>query len=270
MTDRGLLRRGRSALRDAIADVARRSFAAGRIPIRTISGTPGHDGLPVLMCTWARIERLPATIAELDAQRDLDRPIDLYIWNNRRDRHADVVAAAAAAARTGSLRSVSVVRSPVNLSSVARFYVARRLVLDGATGPFVVVDDDLRLPPDLGRVAVDAYAPRSAAGFWAWTVDGAYWRRTRAQVGDRVDHLGPAGMVADLEILADRAFFDRLPREDWSMDDVWFSHWLLAHDMPMRRLPIEIDFLEDEHNMYPSLTDRKSAFHERLRRERGA
>lgn len=270
MTDRGLLRRGRSALRDAIAHVARRRFATGRIPSRTIVGTPGPDGLPVVMCTWARIERLPATIAELDAQRDLDRPVDLYIWNNRRDRHPDVVAAAAAAACNASLRSITVVRSPVNLSSIARFYIARHLLLDGATGPFVVVDDDLRLPADLGRVALDAFRPRSASGFWAWTLDGSYWARTRAEVGDRVDHLGPAGMVADLAIVADRGFFDDLPREDWTMDDVWFSHWMLAHAMPMHRLPIDIEFLDDEHNMYPSLTDRKSAFHERLRRERGA
>ncbi|GAA2171696.1 hypothetical protein GCM10009846_06510 [Agrococcus versicolor] len=268
MRGRGLLRSGRSWLRDSIAALARRRFASGRIPLRVVAGTPGHDGLPVLMCTWARIERLAETIAELDEQRGVDRPIDLYVWNNRRDRHDDVVAIATAAARSGSLRSISIVRSPVNLSSVARFYVARRLVLDGATGPFVVVDDDLRLPDDLARVALEAYAPRSAAGFWAWTVDGPYWARTRAEVGDRVDHLGPAGMVADLEILRDRAFFDDLPVDDWSMDDVWLSHWMLAHGMPMRRLPIDIDFLEDEHNMYPTLVDRKVDFHDRLRRER--
>ena len=268
MPTRTLALRARPALRDAIAAVARRRFAAGAIPQRTVLGTPAPDGLPVLMCTWARIEALPRPLAELDAQVD-SPPIDLRIWNNRRDQHAQLLDAIASYAPTGALRSVSVVRSPVNLSSIARFYLARRLWLDGARGPFIVIDDDLILPPELARVALEHHEPRTATGFWAWTIVYDYWSRKRAEVGDRVDHLGPAGMVTDLEIVADRRFFDDLPVADWRMDDIWFSHWMLSHDMPMRRLPIEIDFVVDDHNMYTSATDTKIEFHERLRRSRG-
>jgi hypothetical protein len=99
---------------------------------------------------------------------------------------------------------------------------------------------------------------------WAFRVTGAYWERERAQPGERVDHLGPGGMVADLALMADRAFFDDLPLEHWYLDDVWLSHYAPAHGIRLRRLPTDVEFVDDDHNIYLSLAEQKVRFHDWL------
>ena len=256
-------------LKHRIAATLRDRFADGRFRWRTVLGAPSDDGVPVVMCAWARIDRFGEVLRTLDDQRDAP-PIDLLVWNNRRAEHRSLVRTAASFAPSGSLRSVRVVRSPFNLSSIARFYLARRLLLDGRRGPFIVFDDDQRLPPDFVRIALDAYEPRIAAGVWAWAVLGDdYWQRVRAEPGGGVNHLGPGGMVADLALVEDRAFFDELPTEHWSMDDVWMSHFARSRGFELRRLPTDVEFIDDDHNMYPTLVERKIEFFAWLRsRER--
>lgn len=250
-------------LKAPIAALLRARFADGRFHSKTVLGTPADDGMPVVMCAWARVPRIHEVLATLDEQVGAP-PLDLYIWNNRRAEHADLVRRIRAWRGRGALRSVTVVRSPFNLSSIARFYLARRLWLEGRRGPFVVFDDDQRLPSDFIAIAVRSHAPCTASGVWAWVIVSDYWSRRPAGPGEHVDHLGPGGMIADLQLVSDRAFFDGLPTDHWSMDDVWFSHYAPAHGIALRRLPTEVRFVEDNHNMYPHLTQRKVDFHEML------
>ena len=73
--------------------------------------------LPVIVCTWRRIERLPRTLELLAAQ---DVPVQACIWNNSPERDR----VDAAAARAGI--PVSVYHSPRNIGGFGRFYLARQ------------------------------------------------------------------------------------------------------------------------------------------------
>ena len=251
-------------LKAPLAARLRDRFANGRFRVKTVLGAADDAGLPVVMCAWARISMIEEVLDTLDAQEGAP-PLDLSIWNNRRREHAELVRRIRSWQPRGALRSVEVVRSPFNLSSVARFYLARRLWLTGRRGPFVVFDDDQRLPQDFIATAVGNFQPGTASGVWAWQIVADYWSRRQAEPGEHVDHLGPGGMIADLDLVRDRAFFDALPIECWSMDDIWFSHYAPAHGIRLRRLPTEVRFVDDDHNMHPHLVNQKIAFHERLR-----
>ncbi|MBO1770692.1 hypothetical protein [Agrococcus sp. TF02-05] len=258
------LERTARAAKDRAAAVLRDRWAAGRFRASTVVGEPGDDGLPVVMCAWKRIDRLGEVLAGLDAQQG-SPPLDLGIWNNRRGDHDRLLEAVRSIERRGALRSVTVVRSGFNVGSIGRFYLARRLWLSGRRGPFAVIDDDQRLPQDFFAVAASSYRPGTAAGVWAFRVGEEYWERRRAEPGDRVDHLGPGGMIADLALVSDRAFFDELPLEHWHLDDVWMSHYAPAHGIELVRLPTDVEFVDDDHNIYLGLAEQKVAFHRWLR-----
>lgn len=248
------------AAKDRTAAALRDRWADGRFRPTTVVGAPGDDGLPIVMCAWKRIDRLGEVLAGIDAQQG-SPPLDLGIWNNRRGDHGRLLEVVRSFEPRGSLRSVTVVRSTFNAGSIGRFYIARRLWLQGRRGPFAVIDDDQRLPRDFFAIAVRSYRPRTAAGVWAFEVGDDYWDRRRSEPGGRVDHLGPGGMVADLALVADRAFFDDLPLEHWHLDDVWMSHYAPAHGIELARLPTDVEFVDDDHNIYLGLAHQKVAFH---------
>lgn len=205
----------------------------------------------------------------IDAQTT-DAAVDVYLWNNNKGDHAEYMAQLESYSPTGRIRSVSIVKTPFNLGSIARFYWARRLVAQGATGPVVVVDDDEDLPPDFLAVCQREYRPRTAAAFWAWIVRDSYWDRTYAEPGDHVDHVGPGGMVCDIEIFGDESFFHDLPLEYWFLDDLWFTYFARQHGYELRRLPVHLEFVLDETNQYRSFIDKKVEFLEYLRALRKA
>ena len=93
--------------------------------------------MPVVMCTWQRIERLPRTLELLAAQ---DVPVVLYICNNNR-READRLDALLAQSPV----PVQSVHSSRNVGSFARFYLARDLAERHDT--ILFIDDD----QDFGR-----------------------------------------------------------------------------------------------------------------------
>jgi hypothetical protein len=198
-------------------------------------------------------------------EQDTDRPIDVYLWNNNRAAHAEFDGIVRAFRASGRVRSVSLAKSPFNLGSIARFYWARRLVLRGATGPVVVVDDDEILPPHFLSLCIEHHSPRSASAFWAWRIDGGYWDRERAEPGEHVDHVGPGGMVVDLSLFANRAFFTDIPARFRFLDDVWFSHFAPRHGVELRRLPIELEFVDHETNQFHAQVADKVEFFEYLR-----
>lgn len=225
--------------------------------------------LPVLMCLWNRPTRLIPMLEMIDAQTT-DAAVDVYLWNNNKADHAEYMSQLESYTPTGRIRSVSIVKTPFNLGSIARFYWARQLVAQGVTGPVVVVDDDEEIPADFLEVCLREYHPRTAVAFWAWIVHDSYWNRTFAEPGDVVNHVGPGGMVCDIEIFGNESFFRDLPLEYWFLDDLWFTYFAREHGYELRRLPVHIDFVLDETNQYRSFIDKKVEFFEYLRALDGA
>ena len=194
---------------------------------------------PVVMCTWKRIGRLDRT---LELLADQDAPATLYVWNNNRRE----------AKRIDSLLA----RSPIpaqsfhcnrNIGSFGRFYVAHGLAERHKVVLFI--DDDQEFGRTMVADQLASFAPRSLAGWWAFTYrPGArsYAQRDRVQAPlHRADYVGVGGMVADAAVFTDPALF-RCPRRYWFVDDMWLSFFAThVHGWELRRSLAEFEFAND-------------------------
>lgn len=165
----------------------------------------------------------------------------------------------------GVLASVSLVRSPFNLGSMSRFYLARQLARREGSRPFIVLDDDENVESDFVTRALDAYDPRALTAFWAFRAHRKnYSERDFAAPGEFVNHIGPGGMVADAAFFLDDDFFRKIPEQFWLLDDVWLSAYGPSRGYRLAKLDVAIEFVMDETNSYRSFIDSKQAFYEFL------
>ncbi|UDF12595.1 hypothetical protein LH407_10580 [Antiquaquibacter oligotrophicus] len=249
---------------DALAfDKARSDYLAGDFAPTLSLGTPKRRRVAVIMCLWNRPQRMGEVLAMLAGQV-LSGGIDLYLWNNCPEDHEIYEKAIRDHGLRGALRSVQLVKSDVNLGSIARFYIARKLAAEGMAGPIIILDDDENVKRTFVRQALWRYNPKEITAWWAFQVNGAYWDKTPAERGDRVDHIGPGGMICDSRIFLDDRFFTELPDKYWFLDDLWLTYW--AHDkgIPLRKLDVTIDFVLKEKNQWYSLVDLKEEFYTEL------
>lgn len=195
--------------------------------------------VPVVMCTWKRIERLPRTLELLAEQ---DTPASLYVWNNNRRESSRIDELLA----NGAVPAQSVHCSR-NIGCFGRFYLARELAQAHETVLFI--DDD----QDFGRTMVGdqlaSFRPASLAGWWAFDYRrGArsYAERDRVdEPGSSADYVGVGGMVADASIFADAGLFG-CPRRYWFVDDLWLSYYATqVRGWELRRSRAEFRFAAD-------------------------
>jgi hypothetical protein len=198
-----------------------------------------RERVPVIMCTWRRIDRLPDTLRMLGEQ---DTPASLYIWNNN-PREA------------GQLDGL-LARSPVpaesihssrNIGPFGRFYLARDLAQTHDAVLFI--DDDQGFGATMVSDQLASFAPRTLAGWWAFTYrPGArsYAERDRVlEPLDRAEYIGVGGMVADAAVFKEPALFD-CPRRYWFVDDLWLSYYAGAVlGWTLRRSSAEFAFASD-------------------------
>lgn len=254
-----------NALKSRAKSVIKRRLLAGRFRSRTWAyGTEQDGDVAVLMCLWNRPERLVDVLRLLDAQTGVGG-VRLYLWNNARHDHERYVSTLDGFRPGGALRSARLVRSPFNLGSIARFYWARKLVLTAGPQPIVVLDDDEDIQDDFLASALRQYDPQAVTAWWAWTLGTqGYYDRTPAQVGDRVDHVGPGGSIMSSEIFADPRFFTKMPQEFWLLDDVWLSYFAKARGYRLAKLDVPIEFVLAETNQHHGQADLKRAFFDTL------
>lgn len=216
--------------------------------------------VPVVMCTWKRIDRLPRTLEMLAEQ---DTATTLYIWNNnpREAQRLDALLAR-------SPIPVQSVHCSRNIGCFGRFYLARDLA--AVQVPVLFVDDD----QDFGRSMVAdqlaSFEPQSLAGWWAFTYrPGArsYAERERVETPRQpADYVGVGGMVADATIFRDDALF-RCPRRYWFVDDIWLSYYAShIRGWRLRRSLAEFRFAADELDIDLTLAMTKIRMFRRLKR----
>lgn len=215
------------------------------------------------MCLWNRPDRLEHILRTLDAQIGVSG-IQLYIWNNARDDQARYLDDLSRFRALGVLTAVHIVRTPYNLGSIARFYWARKLAKREGAGPMIVIDDDENIETTFVSDALREYDPGAFTGWWAWTIGQGYWDRTPAESGERVDHIGPGGMVCDRAVFRDSRFFTRLPLRYWVLDDLWLSYYARATGYRLAKLDVNIQFVMDETNQHHNLADLKREFYDFL------
>jgi hypothetical protein len=197
------------------------------------------DRVPVIMCTWKRMHRVPRILEMLAGQ---GQPTALYVWNNNRRQASELDALL--------IRSevpVQAIHCHRNVGPFGRFYLARDLA---ATHEMVLfVDDDQDFGPSMVGDQAASFTPASLAGWWAFTYrPGArtYADRDRVETPlRRADYVGIGGMVADASIFTDEALF-RCPRRYWFVDDLWLSYYAGAvRGWRLRRSLAEFEFEPD-------------------------
>ena len=216
--------------------------------------------VPVVMCTWKRVERLPRTIELLAEQ---DTPAVLYVWNNNHrevERVDDYV-------RRSPIPAQSV-HSERNIGCFGRFYVARDLA--STHQAVVFVDDDQEFGRSMISDQLASFEPRTLAGWWAFTYrHGArtYAARDRVPAPLRPAHyVGVGGLVADTTIFADEGLFG-CPRRYWFVDDIWLSYYAShVRGWKLRRSLAEFTFAPDEHDMDTTLWATKARMFRYLKR----
>lgn len=207
------------------------------------------------MCQWRRAEFVDRLLADLAAQQGVR--CTLVLWCNN-PLAAPALARAIRRMPQGAVVDVRLVRSRENLGGLARFVVARHLHAAGHPGPVVTIDDDMRLAPDVVRTLLDAGGERRYAGHWAWNpIADDYHERTMADDGGRAAYVGTGGAVVDPAI-ADDAFFSLLPDRFVAVEDLWAS--VVAHHRgwDVRRVALDVEFVDDGRDQYTALPTRKA------------
>jgi hypothetical protein len=216
--------------------------------------------VPVIMCVWKRIDRLPHTLEMLAEQ---DTPAALYIWNNN-PREVDRLDALVA----GSPIPAQLVHCNRNIGCFGRFYIARELA--EVHDALLFIDDD----QDFGRRMVSdqmaSFEPESIAGWWAFRyLPGARSYAERKRVDrpmEPADYVGVGGLVADARIFRDSALF-RCPRRYWFVDDIWLSYYTShVHGWRLRRSFAEFQFDSDGKDVHETLWPTKARMFRYLKR----
>lgn len=231
-------------------------------PTPTVYGQSASDAQPVIMCLWRRPERLAAILEELAGQ-DLDQRIELLLWNNEPGNDA-LYRNLLAEGVDGALARVELYSSPVNVGGAGRMLAADTLRRRGYRGPVVLLDDDQRVGPAFLRNLRDSWSERTYAGVWAWRIHGDYWDRSPAAPGQPATYVGTGGSVVDVELLTDSGLRRALDSADLMLEDILLS-WR-ANQLGFRVVGAgaPFEFVEDEHDQWHALADRKPALYARL------
>jgi hypothetical protein len=195
--------------------------------------------VPVIMCAWNRIERLPRTLELLAEQ---ETAATLYVWNNNR--------------REAERLDFFLARSPIpaqsvhcnrNIGGFGRFYMARDLA--DAHDAVLFIDDDQDFSRSMVADQLASFESESLAGWWAFT-----YRPGARSHGDRkraktplqpADYVGAGGMIADPAIFKDPELL-ACPRRYWFVEDMWLSYYAShIRGWRLRRSLAEFRFASD-------------------------
>lgn len=217
------------------------------------------------MCLWKRTDRLPEVIAQL-SQQEGGKPVRLILWNNDAAFRRKYEQATKGIVLTGSLSSVELFTSRINVGGIARFIVAHRLVVGGYRGPFITLDDDQNVSGTFLRDMLRASGPNKIAGWWAFRNSSGYWDRTEAADGEDCTYVGTGGAIFDSALVRDRSFFTRLPARYGFLEDTWASHVALTRGWALKKVDTPIEFVLAEHDQGHVLAGLKEEFYQYLSR----
>ncbi|WP_144714058.1 hypothetical protein [Curtobacterium pusillum] len=224
---------------------------------------PAIDGIPIVICLWNRPERVHEIVSMLES---LDPPtrLKLLFWNNA-EANAPQYGWTADHVPSGSLASIDLVNSSVNIGGLARFVAVRWLRNSGYDGPVLMLDDDQIVAPSFVSDLLDDWTPESIVGWWAFNQVRSYWDREQVEVGAETDHVGTGGTVLDSSLVDDDRFFFDLPRRFAFMEDQWMSYQALARGWRLQKARTTMHFVLEERNQYHAMIELKDEFHRYLR-----
>lgn len=209
--------------------------------------------VPVVMCTYRRLDNLLTTITMLESQTGVSPR--LFIWNNNLK---DTQKVSELVMKDHKI-PVKVFHSRRNIGGFGRFFIGRQLA--HSFQYLVTIDDDQTFKQNMLKTFVDEFEPKTICGFWAWRIKGDYWDRERTKSSERGHYVGTGGAVFDTSLFLDEAFFRCCPRRYWFIEDLWASYyadskkgWKLVASKNV------LDFLHDNKDQYHHLQLLKKRF----------
>lgn len=216
----------------------------------------------VIMCTWKRPDLIGMTLEHLDNQKlAKGQSIELYIWNNNLRIANKLSRRITSYTPTGSLLNVKLHNSLVNIGGFGRFYMAR--AIQSKYQHVIFIDDDESLPTDFISKAQKMQKPKTIASHWAFSMKTGYWDRTSVSGNQQANYCGTGGMVLDSSIFLNNELY-ACPLKYWFVEDLWLSLFAVNQGWKLRKLAVDITFIEDGNNQYESMLGKKADFYDYL------
>lgn len=224
------------------AGILGKLLSAPRLPAISRGYIDPH-AVPVVMCLWNRPERLPIVLEQIAGQ-STRLPLRMMLWNNNVDHRAEYEREV----RRAPLRegqSLELFHSPDNIGGIARFLLARWLRASGASGPFIMLDDDLEVRHDFVDQLIGEYAPEQISAWWAFKNNGSHWDRDELESGAVATYTGTGGTVADLAIVDGEDFF-AIPARYFMLEDQWMTHQAKQRGWSLLKSGVDIEQVPEE------------------------
>jgi hypothetical protein len=237
----------------------------GYFSINTLYGKPSKAHNAVVMCTWRRINRLPETLCQLDAQGN--EKVDVFLWNNNFKSRDKVNKLASTFTATGGIRSISVCHSVFNVGGMGRFFLIRKLLNHDLCGiRAIMLDDDQDISSSFISDLNKCSGSKIYASLWAYKLGKSYWaNRVVPDNGGSADYCGTGGSVIDTSVFKNKSLFKDLPIKYWFVEDLWLSFFVKSLGWRLKKVDTIVDFVDIEQDSYHRLSDTKEEFYRRLR-----
>jgi len=213
------------------------------------------DAIPVVMCTWNRIDKLSDTIQMLKNQTT---NVDFHIWNNNynaRKKIDEVV-------KLEDRLPITAHHSSFNIGGFGRFYAAKQL--NDRHKKVIFIDDDQKLGANAVKLLANDFKQNSVISQWAFKfINDNYWDKKPVDPGEAADYCGTGGMVVDLSIFESKEVFS-CPKRFWFVEDLWLSHIAKQKGWSLNKSSKEIVIIEDNKDQMYGLIDKKDAMLKKL------
>lgn len=241
----------------------RRWLLSTTIRSRALYGRRSKKNLPVVICLWNRLDRVPDILAELDKQ-DTSRKLDVYFWNNNRPQKTKVEKVLVEYKPQGAIGSISLYNSLRNLGGIGRFYTLRWVRTKYQAPYAVMFDDDENVSTRFIEDLLAKANPRTYASLWSFRINGTYWDREELHDNESADYCGTGGSIIDCSAFDSKALITDLPDRYTFIEDLWLSWVLKQSGWELKKIETPVEFTDHGNNQFHALAAKKDEFYRYL------
>jgi glycosyltransferase involved in cell wall biosynthesis len=213
------------------------------------------DLIPVIMCTYNRINYLESTILNLLAQSD--KNFSFNIWNNNY-KEKDTINALVD--KYKERIKCSVYHSNENVGGVGRFILLQEVKLHTNSEYCIFFDDDQILPSNLIQKYKEcAYGNKIFSWYGRKFSDGCPYTKFLAngkaesqyhiiKNGDRMDYGGTGGMICPMKLVSEE-FLNNIKKKYQFCEDILLSFWAQQkYNYLIYKIDVDIKMIKDGKN----------------------
>jgi hypothetical protein len=208
-----------------------------------------HNAVPVVMCTWKRIENLQKTIELL---RNQTQPTVFYIWNNNKEMRGEIDEIV----KKEKILPIHVSHSSYNIGGFGRFYQARNIANE--YNHVVFIDDDQTFDRHTVKDFKKEAKPKSIYSQWSYRIKDVnnYWRRRDTEKDEQAHYIGTCGMISDINIFKNERLYT-CPHKYWFVEDFWLSYIADTERWKLRKSKVKFNTHDDGKDQMNFLIDKK-------------